>query len=52
MICLKQLGSVQSWLTCSDLPASADDRLLKAAAIEQCFVQIKKQRLKFHECIA
>src|SRR5713101_1639368 len=44
-ICLDQPSRFQSGLTRSDHIASADDRFLKAAAIEQSFVQVKAESL-------
>jgi len=45
IVCLDQPSRFQSWLTRGDHIASANDRFLKATAIEQRFIQIKEQSL-------
>src|SRR6266851_8741184 len=42
-VCLQHPSRVQSWLIRSDHLTRADDRLLKATAVEQRFIQIKEQ---------
>src|SRR5450759_4542725 len=43
IVCLDQPSRFQSWLTRGDHIASADDRFLKATAIEQRFIQVEEQ---------